>query len=286
MTPLVEKYRPMKLEDFAGLARPKAILSQLVREPYPSAWLLLGPSGLGKTTMALAVAEAIAGDVHHIPSRKCDLETVDQVVHGCWYVPMRGQWHVVLVDEADQMSQAAQLAFLSKLDTTAAPPNTIFIFTANDTALLKDRFLSRCRTIKFDGSDVLEPGAQLLERIWRAESSKPCPPAAYFTDLLTTANLNVRQAIMELEVDLIAGPAPQLPKPAAPVVKPVMARRRVTPKSVPVPAGELLDAYAVAEFFKIDRSTLYNRVKSGRVPQPDRTGNKWIWTRSQIEAAA
>ena len=39
----------------------------------------------------------------------------------------------MLVDEADRMTPAAQLALLSKLDATAIPPNTIFIFTCNET---------------------------------------------------------------------------------------------------------------------------------------------------------
>jgi len=42
-------------------------------------------------------------------------------------------------DEADRMSKAAQLHLLSKLDATAFPPNTIFIFTANATDGLEDR---------------------------------------------------------------------------------------------------------------------------------------------------
>jgi hypothetical protein len=47
------------------------------------------------------------------------------------------------------MSYPAQLAFLSKLDATAFPPNTIFIFTCNAIESLEKRFLSRCRMIEF-----------------------------------------------------------------------------------------------------------------------------------------
>ena len=38
------------------------------------------------------------------------------------------------------MSNAAQLALLSKLDATAFPPNTIFVFTCNATENLEKRF--------------------------------------------------------------------------------------------------------------------------------------------------
>lgn len=47
------------------------------------------------------------------------------------------------------MTPAAQLAFLSKLDATAFPPNTIFIFTCNSVDSLEARFLSRCRRVDF-----------------------------------------------------------------------------------------------------------------------------------------
>jgi DNA polymerase III delta prime subunit len=65
------------------------------------------------------------------------LEAVQHVCRQCHYSPrQRENWqpvrfHLVLIDEADQMSNAAQLALLSKLDATAFPPNTIFIFTCN-----------------------------------------------------------------------------------------------------------------------------------------------------------
>ena len=60
-----------------------------------------------------------------------------------------GGFHLVLVDEADKMSNAAQLHFLSKLDATAFPPQTIFVFTCNTTDGLEARFLSRTRQIEF-----------------------------------------------------------------------------------------------------------------------------------------
>ena len=49
---LVDKYRPTTIEAFAGVDRPKKILAAFTAKPYTSAWLLVGPSGTGKTTMA------------------------------------------------------------------------------------------------------------------------------------------------------------------------------------------------------------------------------------------
>lgn len=136
--PLAVRYQPKRVAEFL-CEKPRRIMSNFVRNPYPSEWFFLGASGTGKTTMALAMAEEIPAELHHIPSKECTLETVNVIVKQCHFMPrMANDWkpcklHLVLVDEADQMSYPAQLAFLSKLDATAKPPNTIFVFTGNDT---------------------------------------------------------------------------------------------------------------------------------------------------------
>jgi replication-associated recombination protein RarA len=124
---LTEKYRPQSLADFVGLEKPKRVCAKLAANPFPSAWLFKGSSGTGKTTMALALAAAIPAELHHIPSQDCNLETIQRVRRICQYVPQQGcKMHLVLIDEADQMSMAAQVAMLSILDATNFPPNTIF----------------------------------------------------------------------------------------------------------------------------------------------------------------
>ena len=201
MQPLVEKYRPKRLADFAGLAGPRAVLAQFAAEPYAAAWLLVGDAGTGKTTMAFALAEEIGGEVHHIPSRNCDLETVEAVCRKCHYYPWSGNWHFVIVDEADQMSRPAQLAFLSKLDSTAPPPNTIFFFTANSTQLLEPRFTSRTRVLRFGLEAESAAAVAFLKRVWAAETSAGAPDLAR---LLQDSGYNLRDALMQLEIEMAA----------------------------------------------------------------------------------
>jgi replication-associated recombination protein RarA len=145
---LADKYRPRRIEDFAGLEKPKRVLRKFAANPYPSAWLFVGPPGTGKTTMALALAETLPAELHHIPSQQYNVSAVEDVIRQCWYIPRSG-FHLVLVDEADRMSNAAQLHFLSKIDATAYPPQTIFVFTCNSIEGLEPRFLSRTRQIEF-----------------------------------------------------------------------------------------------------------------------------------------
>jgi DNA polymerase III gamma/tau subunit len=171
---LSEKYRPHSLAEFVGLEKPKRVLSKFADAPFPSAaFLFVGPSGTGK------------------------------IVRQCHYVPRNNTLHVVLVDESDQMTPAAQLAFLSKLDGTAFPPQTVFIFTANDTERLQDRFLSRCMVLQFSSHGMAKDAAGMLERIWLAEAGETAERPNFLRIVQDSKN-NVRDAVNSLQVELLA----------------------------------------------------------------------------------
>lgn len=206
--PLTEKYRPKKIEDFVGLEKIRRAMAKLVERPFPSAWFFLGNSGTGKTTMALAVAAEMPAELHHIASKECTLETVQEIARQCHWMPrMANDWqpcrmHMVLVDEADQMSYPAQLAFLSLLDATAFPPNTIFVFTGNDTKNLEARFMSRVHLLEFSSYGISKETAALLEKVWDAETDNPVD-RPNFARIVKESNNNVRESLMRLETEIM-----------------------------------------------------------------------------------
>ena len=206
--PLTEKYRPTAISEFVGLDKVKRAMTKLAANPYPSAWFFLGNSGTGKTTMALALANEMPAELHHIASKECTLETVQDIARKCHWMPRQfNDWqpckmHLVLVDEADQMSYPAQLAFLSLLDSTAFPPNTIFIFTGNDTANLEARFMSRVRLLEFSSYGISKDVTELLQRVWMRETSNPVETPNFARIVKDSAN-NVRAALMSLETEIM-----------------------------------------------------------------------------------
>lgn len=271
--PLVEKYRPRRLSDFAGLEVARTMLTKFGQNPYNAAWLFIGEPGTGKTTMGLAFAEEIGCEVKHMPSRACDLESVKEMVRKCWFVPARGKFHVVLVDEADQMSHAAQLAFLSILDATGWPPQTIFIFTANATNNLQPRFLSRCRQLRFYGN-ALSPDAQaLLQRIYQGEGG---PGEPDYAAILRMANGNIREAVTTIEMELLcpgqfAATYQTTPEPTAaePTVQPVIVAKPAATGHTP---KYQLPAMSTTQVFTITCTCTPKKPERRLVVKPGGTG--------------
>jgi ABC-type cobalamin/Fe3+-siderophores transport system ATPase subunit len=200
---LTDKYRPTRISDFVGLDKPKTICSKLAAKPFASAWRFVGPTGVGKTTLALALAEQMPAELHHIPSQDCNIETLRRVIGNCHYVPRAGyKMHLVLIDEADQMTAAAQLYLLSKLDGTAFPPNTIFIFTMNSTEGLEKRFLDRTVEVWFSSKGIAPDATSFIEFVWQLEAGETAA-APNFARIVKEANNSIRGALMELQNELM-----------------------------------------------------------------------------------
>lgn len=200
---LADKYRPLRITEFIGLEKPRKILSKLAANPYPSAWLFVGPSGTGKTSLALALAAEINAELIHIPSQHCTVSELEESLRLTMYVPMAGKrFWLVLIDESDQMSDKAQLALLSKLDATGMRDNCIFVFTCNDTTRLEARFLSRCKVLEFSSYGLNGELIALLRKVWQAEANGA--PLPNLERLCKGIGNNVREALQRLEIEVMS----------------------------------------------------------------------------------
>jgi DNA polymerase III delta prime subunit len=182
----------------------------LLRNPKPSAWFFLGPSGLGKTEMAMAFGNELPAHVYHIASKDCDLAKVRRIKDRVKYVPgdvmkphVKPLMYLFIIDEADSMTRDAVDAFLSLLDASGRPNNTIFIFTGN--AQPNDpsgRFMSRVKMLPFSKEGMSGEITALLANIWEREG-RMAANAPNFARLVKDSRNNIRDAINTLEIELM-----------------------------------------------------------------------------------
>lgn len=227
-TPLYEKYRPRHVDDFAGLDEAKQIFKGLIRAPRPCAFLLIGPPGVGKTTMGMALAEDLPGTLFDISSQRADVATFDSLQDRFAYYPARGRFWISVVNEADQMTEKAQLRCLSLLDSSSwlrpkfgggfeqgvAPP-VVWVFTCNGLgangtgipAAFEKRFLSRCMVLKFAPLTTSQI-ADYLRGVWIKEFGSVNGNAPDFLALAQqSTGASLRDALMKLEMHLLAASA-------------------------------------------------------------------------------
>ena len=214
---LAEKYRPQRLTQFAGLEEAKKIFAALLKAPRPCNLMLVGPPGTGKTSMALAFAEQLPGTLHHISSQKADVAAIDGLWVHCQFCPTRGRFHVIILDEADEATERAQVQLLSRLDSAATlrpdfgggfsqgiPPPIIWIFRANGTGpehtdpsfRFERRFLCRSIIVPFPRPSDGELAAYLAA-VHQAEGRNGLSE----DDFLRIASVSdgMRDALMKLE---------------------------------------------------------------------------------------
>lgn len=200
---LTDKYAPHGLSDFIGLDKHRDFLEDFIDNGLTKGGLVFnGPPGIGKTSMGFALAELTRAELHHIPAQGCNIDSLARVRYQCNYVPMAGKRrHIVLVDEADAMSAAAQLCLLSELDGTDRTPLTTFVFTCNDTERFEPRFLDRNHILAFSKEGLAKRIADRLEYVWDVETDIATPKPNFAR--ITKDSLNsIRGALTALDYEL------------------------------------------------------------------------------------
>ena len=135
------------------------------RETHPihPVWMLCGPRGIGKATLAYKIASMVYGNVgdffiidleHNIDERgsaKTDakaisVHTVRAMIERMQMSSMSGKWRVILIDSVDELTVAAENAILKLLEEP--PQQTLFLLVTHQLSNVLPTVRSRARVEK------------------------------------------------------------------------------------------------------------------------------------------
>ena len=144
---LVEKYRPIKLENYVGNENIKESISKYLEQNDIQNLIFYGPSGTGKTTLAKIIVNNLDCDHLYInASDERGIETIRDKVQSFASVASFKPIKVVILDEADFLTIQAQASLRNIIETFSR--TTRFIMTCNFVERIIDPLQSRCQVLK------------------------------------------------------------------------------------------------------------------------------------------
>ena len=144
---LVEKYRPINLDNYVGNDHIKKSIKQYLGQNDIQNLIFYGPAGTGKTTLAKLIVKNL--DCEHLYINASDergIETIRDKVSGFASTASFKSLKVVILDEADFLTIQAQASLRNVIETFSR--TTRFILTCNYVERIIDPLQSRCQTLK------------------------------------------------------------------------------------------------------------------------------------------
>ena len=143
----VEKYRPIKLDDYVGNEHLKEKVSGYIESEDVPHLLLFGRAGTGKTTLAKLIVKSIECDYMVInASDENNVDTVRNKVKN--FASSQGfkKYKIIILDEFDYMTPNAQAILRNLMETFSK--HCRFILTCNYVERIIDPIQSRCQSFQ------------------------------------------------------------------------------------------------------------------------------------------
>lgn len=144
--------RPSSFDQVIGQEKAIATLRSHGKQNWPHhAFLISGPSGVGKTTLARIVAKKLDAKKGDITEYNCadmrGIDTARDIQALSTRLPMfGGKTRVIIVDEMHQQTKAAQDALLKTVEE--ARPTCYFFFCTTDASKVITALKTRCTKIE------------------------------------------------------------------------------------------------------------------------------------------
>ena len=183
LVPLAERLRPSRLEEVIGqdhILGPAAPLGAMIAQGALSSVIFWGPPGVGKTTIARLLADAVDRtfvQISAIFTGVADLKKIfeaAQIRHG------NGRGTVLFVDEIHRFNKSQQDSFLPQIE--AGVITLVGATTENPSFELNAALLSRCQVLVLNRLGL--PDLEVLTQRAEATLLKPLPLEAEARELL------------------------------------------------------------------------------------------------------
>ncbi len=139
--------------------------------PIHPVWMLTGPRGIGKATLAYKIAKMVYGNIGDFfivdidrnidkdgktksDGKQISVYTVRAIIERMQMSSMSGDWRVILIDSVDELSVAASNAILKLLEEP--PAKTLFLLVVHQLANVLPTVRSRARVEKMRPLSISE----------------------------------------------------------------------------------------------------------------------------------
>ncbi|MCK5145811.1 replication-associated recombination protein A [bacterium] len=155
ISPLADRMRPRKLDDFAGqdhLVGTGKVIRRMVDSATPVSMLLWGPPGVGKTTLARIIANQLTAQFITISAVSSGLADVRKILVQAGRQRLRNVKTVLFIDEIHRFNKVQQDALLHAVEDGTI--TLIGATTENPSFEVISALQSRCRTYRLEALGV------------------------------------------------------------------------------------------------------------------------------------
>jgi len=202
--PLVEKYRPQKLDNIIGNTNQIIFFKKFIESGNIPNLLLNGEPGGGKTSAVIALAKEYLGDLYAdycMDLNASDERGIDVVRSKIKIFSQRksccNKYKIIILDESDNMTNPAQLALKRIMDQYE--DTTRFFFTCNSIENIISSIQSKCKIMYFGRIEQKDIICR-LDEICKSEGLQIEKDALLGIVELSSNKMDVREMLNKIEL--------------------------------------------------------------------------------------